>query len=70
VVTSATAATAAMTAFLVSVLLLSRSYVRSQAAAVEQRTLTREAVLDLPSCENGFLVSKVPGIFAIALSVL
>jgi len=48
VVTSATAATAAMTAFLVSVLLLFRSYVRSQAAAVEQRTLTREAVLDLP----------------------
>jgi len=59
-----------MTAFLVSVLLLSRSYVCSQAAAVEQRTLTREAVLDLLSCENGFLVSKVPGIFANALSVL
>jgi len=37
-----------MAAFLVSFVLLSRSYVRSQAAPVVQVTLTREAVLDLP----------------------
>jgi len=72
VVTSATATTAAMTAFLLSFFLLSRSYVRSQAAPVVQVTLTRE-VLDLPiylsSCENSFIVLQVQDVFANALSV-
>jgi len=73
VVTSATTTTAAMAAFLVSFFLISRSYVRSQAAPVVQVTLTREAVLDLPmylsSCENSPIVLQVQGIFANALSV-
>jgi len=67
VVSSATAATAAMPAFLVSFVLLSRSYIRFQAAPVVQRTLTREAVLDLliylSSCENGF-GSRKSGVFS------
>jgi len=73
VVTSATATTATMAAFLVSFFLISRSYVRSQAAPVVQVTLTREAVLDLPlyvsSCENSSIVLQVQGVFANALSV-
>ena len=73
VVTSATATTAAMAAFLVSFFLISRSYVRSQAAPVVQVTLTREAVLDLAmylsSCENSSIVLQVRGVFANALSV-
>jgi len=73
VVTSATATTAAMAAFLVSFFLICRSYVRSQAAPVVQVTLTREAVLDFPmylsSCESSSIVLQVQGVFANALSV-
>jgi len=62
-----------MAAFLVSFFLISRSYVRSQAAPVVQVTLTREAVLDLPmylsSRENSSIVLQVQGVFANALSV-
>jgi len=47
--------------------MLSRSYVRSQAAPVVQRKLTREEVLDLPtllsSYDNGFFVSRVQSFF-------
>jgi len=74
VVTSATATTAAMAAFLVSFFLISRSYVRFRAASVVQVTLTREAVHDLPmylsSCENSSIVLQVQGVFANALSVV
>jgi len=48
VVTLATTTTAAMADFLACFLLLSRSYVRSQAAPVVRVALTREALLDLP----------------------
>ena len=54
--------------------LISRSYVRSQAAPVVQVTLTREAVLDLPmylsSCEISSIVLQVQGVFANELSVI
>ena len=53
--------------------LISRSYVRSQAAPVVQVTLTH-AALDLPmylsSCENSSIVLQVQGVFANALSVV